>query len=224
MTRAERRGRTYATAPLTSVDQRLRRATTVVAIVAAVLVAALGVLYLAGGSLGGFDGRAAPWDGLRQPWYAIALVIDFCGEPVGSTILTAAVVVICLVLRRIRMAVLTVAAICLTVGMTTVLKPVVGRTIHGDYLSFPSGHTAFATAFALIVTLLVIDVRGLGGRGGLVLGLALVIPAGAAEGWAQVMLSAHYPTDTLGGFCAALAIVPAITWLVCRQAPRSGSR
>ncbi|NEA01161.1 phosphatase PAP2 family protein, partial [Streptomyces sp. SID10116] len=50
----------------------------------------------------------------------------------------------------------------------------------------------------------------------LVLGAALV--AGAAMGWAQVALSAHYPTDVLGGWCTALAVVPMTAWLVDRVA------
>jgi membrane-associated phospholipid phosphatase len=43
-----------------------------------------------------------------------------------------------------------------------------------------------------------------------------VLPAGAAMGWSEVVLSAHYPTDTLGGFCTALAVVPATARLIDR--------
>jgi undecaprenyl-diphosphatase len=39
-------------------------------------------------------------------------------------------------------------------------------------------------------------------------------------GWAQVALGAHYPTDVLGGWCTALAVVPATAWLVDRIADR----
>jgi membrane-associated phospholipid phosphatase len=113
--------------------------------------------------------------------------------------------------------VLTVAGTGLTVATTTALKPLVGRTIHGDHLSYPSGHTAFATAFALITALVAIDVFRLGTRGSLLVTLCLILPAGAAMGWAEVVLSAHYPTDTLGGLCTALAIVPAATWLLTRD-------
>jgi undecaprenyl-diphosphatase len=43
-------------------------------------------------------------------------------------------------------------------------------------------------------------------------------------GWAQVGLGAHYPTDVLGGWCTALAVIPATAWLVDRTADRLGDR
>jgi membrane-associated phospholipid phosphatase len=50
--------------------------------------------------------------------------------------------------------------------------------------------------------------------------LLAVVPllAAAAMAWAQVLLNAHYPTDTVGGFCAALAVVPAVAWTIDRVA------
>ncbi|MGW2546542.1 phosphatase PAP2 family protein, partial [Kitasatospora sp. NPDC001574] len=48
--------------------------------------------------------------------------------------------------------------------------------------------------------------------------LAAALVAGAAMGWAQVALGAHYPTDALGGWCTALAVVPATAWAVDRVA------
>jgi undecaprenyl-diphosphatase len=48
------------------------------------------------------------------------------------------------------------------------------------------------------------------------LGAALVV--GALAAWAQAGLVAHYPTDTLGGWCTALAVVPATAWLIDRTA------
>lgn len=191
-----------------------------VAIVAALVVAALGVLYFAGGSLGAFDGQAEPMDGLQGPWRGVALVVDFCGEPAGSTVLTVVVVLTCLLLRRFRLAGVAVVGIALTVASTTVLKPVVDRTIHGDYLSYPSGHTAFATSLALILAALTIDVFRLTRGLAILVTLAMVIPAGTTMGWAEVMLSAHYPTDAVGGFFTALAAVPAAAWLFDRITSR----
>jgi undecaprenyl-diphosphatase len=42
----------------------------------------------------------------------------------------------------------------------------------------------------------------------------MAVPAAAVMAWAQVLLNAHYPTDTFGGFCATLAVVPAVAWAI----------
>ncbi|MFD2418475.1 phosphatase PAP2 family protein [Amycolatopsis pigmentata] len=199
-----------------ALDPRLRRALTIVALAATLVVITLGTLYFAGGTLGAFDNHAEPLAGPRPPWHDFAVLIDFCGEPIGSTILTAGAVAACLVAHRVRMAVLTVLGVGLSVAATALLKPLVGRTIHGVYLSFPSGHTAFATALALLLALLAIDVLRLGTRTAAIVLVAMVLPAGAAMGWTEVVVSAHYPTDTVGGFCTALAVVPATAWLMGR--------
>ncbi|MEU6259392.1 phosphatase PAP2 family protein [Streptomyces sp. NPDC047043] len=190
---------------------------------AALVVVVIGVLY-AGHSE---PGRVDRWivsptaDSVRNPWRHVALFLDFLGNPAGSVMLVVAVVGGCLLLRRPRAAVLVVAGVVVTVGTATVLKHLVGRTIHGPgNLSYPSGHTAFLTALALMVALLATGRFGLGRTAGtsLVFGAALV--AGAAMGWAQVSLGAHYPTDVLGGWCTALAVIPATAWLVDRTADR----
>jgi undecaprenyl-diphosphatase len=55
-----------------------------------------------------------------------------------------------------------------------------------------------------------------------VLGASLV--AGAAMGWAQVALGAHYPTDALGGWCTALAVTPPAARVVDLLADRLTGR
>ncbi|MEU9270792.1 phosphatase PAP2 family protein [Streptomyces sp. NPDC048251] len=194
---------------------------------AALVVVALGVLY-AGHSE---PGRVDRWiirptaDSVRPPWRHVALATDFLGEPAGAVMLVVAAVTGCLLLRRPRAAVLVVAGVGLAVVTATLLKSLVGRTIHGDgNLSYPSGHTAFLTALALVVALLTTGRLGLGRMAGTVLVLAAALVAGAAMGWAQVALGAHYPTDVLGGWCTALAVVPATAWLVDRTADRLSDR
>jgi undecaprenyl-diphosphatase len=54
--------------------------------------------------------------------------------------------------------------------------------------------------------------------------LAAALVAGAAMGWAEVALGAHYPTDALGGWCTALAVTPATAWLVDRTADQRADR
>ncbi|WP_037685479.1 phosphatase PAP2 family protein [Streptomyces aureocirculatus] len=192
-----------------------------IAALAALVVVVLGASY-AGHSESGTVDR---WfvrptaDSVRPPWRSVALATDFWGEPAGAALLVVAAVTGCLLLRRPRAAVLVVVGAGTTVATTTLLKHVVGRTIHGaDNLSYPSGHTGFATALALVLALLATGLLGLGRAAGTVLVLAVALVAGAAMGWAQVALSAHYPTDVLGGWCTALAVVPATAWLVDRVA------
>ncbi|WP_328445693.1 MULTISPECIES: phosphatase PAP2 family protein [unclassified Amycolatopsis] len=190
------------------------------ALATAVLVA-LGILHFHDSGLAGIDAAVLPsLDGVRPPWRYFALIFDFGGEPVGSTILVALVALVCFLAHRVRVAVLTVTGVLATVAITTVLKPIVGRRIHGEFLSYPSGHTALATVLALVIGLLLADRLHLARAAGMTLVLLLAVVAGIAMGWAEVALGAHYPTDAIGGFCAALAVVPATAWLVDRVADR----
>ncbi|GGW43920.1 membrane protein [Streptomyces lucensis JCM 4490] len=193
-----------------------------VAALAAVVVVALGFLYAGDSRPGTVDARiGAAVDGAGTPWRQVALALDSLGEPVGAATLVVAVVTGCLLLRRPRAAVLVVAGLGMAVGTATLLKHLVGRTIHGDgNLSYPSGHTAFATALALVVALPAPGRPGPGRRAGTPVALAAALVSGAAMGWAQVALGAHYPTDVLGGWCTALAVVPAAAWLIDRVADR----
>ncbi|MEU0244062.1 phosphatase PAP2 family protein [Streptomyces sp. NPDC006235] len=199
----------------------LRMPLGIVAALAALVVLVLGVL-VAGDSE---PGRVDRWvvrptaDSVGPPWRHVALGTDFLGEPVGAAALVLAVVAGCLLVRWPRAAVLVVGGAGMSVGTTTLLKPLVGRTIHGDgNLSYPSGHTAFLTALAVTVALCAAGRLGLGRTAGTLLVLAAALVAGAAMGWAQVALGAHYPTDVLGGWCTALAVVQATAWLVDRPA------
>ena len=198
-----------------------------IAAFATLVVVVLGVLYAGHGE----PGRVDRWivrptaDSVRPPWRRVALAIDFLGEPVGAAVLVVATVTGCLLLRRPRAAVLVVGGTGMAVVTATLLKHLVGRTIHGDgNLSYPSGHTAFLTALALVVALLATGRLGLGRLAGTLLVLAAALVAGAAMGWAQVALGAHYPTDVLGGWCTALAVIPATAWLVDRMADRMTDR
>ncbi|MFJ2054928.1 phosphatase PAP2 family protein [Streptomyces sp. NPDC087908] len=187
---------------------------------AALLVLVLGLRYAGAGLPGRLDARLlAAVEGTGARTRHLAVAVDFLGEPLGAATLIAAVVAGCLLLRRPRAAVLVVAGVGAAVLATRVLKHLVGRTIHGDgNLSYPSGHTAFLTALALVAVLLAVGRSRLGRAAGTSLVLLAALLAGAVMGWAQVVLSAHYPTDALGGWFTALAVVPVTAWTVDRVA------
>ncbi|MFJ3234453.1 phosphatase PAP2 family protein [Streptomyces sp. NPDC086787] len=196
-----------------------------IAVLAVLVVVVLGVRFADEGEPGPLDAHISDAVyGVGPPWRQVALAMDFLGEPGGAAMLIVAVVTGCLLHRRPRSAVLAVAGAGAAVGTATLLKSVVGRTIHDGSLSYPSGHTAFATSLALVVALLTTDRLGLGAAAGTLLVLAAALAAGAAMGWAQVALGAHYPTDALGGWCTALAVIPAMAWLVDRTADRLPDR
>ncbi|MFC9395522.1 phosphatase PAP2 family protein [Streptomyces sp. NPDC057027] len=184
-----------------------------------VVLFGLGVLFAGDSRPGVVDLRVwAVVNGAAPPWLYVAQAMDFLGEPVGAPLLVGAAVVGCLLLRRPRAAVLVVLGVGVAVGVAKVLKSLVGRTIHGDNLSFPSGHTAFFTSFALVVALLVAGWLRVGRTVGVSLVLASTLLAAAVMGWAQVVLGAHYPTDVVGGWCTAVAVVPVVAWGVDRVA------
>ncbi|MFI9451053.1 phosphatase PAP2 family protein [Amycolatopsis sp. NPDC052450] len=182
-----------------------------------VVALVLGLRYAGTSHTAGLDALVLPVvDRVQGPLWYLATVIDFAGEPVGAIVVIALFGWVCVRHRRPRTAILLVAASGVTVALTTALKPLTGRLIHGEFLSYPSGHTAFAVTVATVVALLVIDVRDLGAVAGAWVLVGLVAFSGLAMGWAEVALGAHYPTDTFGGFGVAVAVVPVVAWAVDR--------
>ncbi|MFH8727429.1 phosphatase PAP2 family protein [Streptomyces termitum] len=213
--------------PRTLLPPPLRAGLGTVAVLAALAAALLGVRYAGEGGPHALDLRIrTALEDTGPTGRDLALVVDFLGEPLGAAVLVVALAALCLLLRRPRAAVLAVAGPGTAVVATTLLKPLAGRTINGGHLSYPSGHTAFLTALAVTVALLAAGRLRLGGPAGTLLVLTAGLLAGAAMGGAQVLLDAHYPTDTVGGWCTALAVVPAVALLLDRTAgerPRAGT-
>lgn len=216
MTETRSRPAARATPP-PALPASLRAPLGLAAALGTLVVLLLGVVYAGHSEPGRVDAWVQPASGeLPAPWRSVALALDFLGQPVGALLLVGVLAVGCLALRDPRAAALVVVGAGLTVGTTTLLKHLVGRTIHGDNLSYPSGHTALLTALALAVALSATGRARLGRTAGALLVLAAALAAGAAEGWAQVSLGAHYPTDALAGWCTALAVLPATAWLIDR--------
>ncbi|GHE97584.1 membrane protein [Amycolatopsis deserti] len=205
----------------------VRRPLLVLAIPAAITVVVLAVHFAGTHAAGALDrwildasGGAIPFPSQQR---VTAKGLDFAGEPAGAALLVTALIALCLVLGHRRAAVLAVLGPGLSVAVTTLLKPVVGRTINGPHLSYPSGHTAVVTAMVLVFAFVLVDRLRLRTPAATAVVLYAAVTTGAAEAWAQYGMVVHYPTDTLGGFCVALAVVPTTAWLVDRVTRRAGT-
>jgi len=148
------------------------------------------------------------------------------GDLVPVTVPTAALILACLAVRRRRGAALACLAVPGAVALTEfVLKPLVGRTIHGAYLCFPSGHATASFALATTCAVLLASparprlpgaVRLL-----LVLGAAVVA---AAVAIAMVALRHHYFTDAVAGTAVGVGMVLLTALLIdwAAGSPRAG--
>lgn len=146
--------------------------------------------------------------------YDLIRGIDWLGEPVGRALLLIVVTLACLAAGRRALAVTSVIGMVAVTVLATALKPLVGRRIHAGFLCYPSGHTAALTAAALIIGILLADVLGLGPIAGTAVVLGVTVAGAAVTSWAQIILDAHYPTDTVGGFGLSLVVIPATAALV----------
>lgn len=210
-----------------SLPTAVRRPMLVLAPPAAIAVVVLGLLVHGRSTPSAFDRWALDASGGPIPYPSqqrlLAQVVDLAGEPVGAGLLVTGLIAFCLVLGHQRSALLAIFGPSLSVAVTTVLKPVAGRTINGPHLSFPSGHTAIVTAVALVFAFVVVDRLGMGPRAGTAVVLYTAATAGGIEAWAQYGMVVHYPSDTLGGFCVALAVVPPAGWVVDRVTRGGGT-
>ena len=198
-----------------AVVSAVRRTSVMLMILGLVLIAVPAVAFADDTTAGALDRSVQSLvDKTPSGAHDATLVIDWLGEPAGRALMVLAVAAICLLAGRRALAITAVVGSVLVGVLTTLLKHVVDRRIHADFLSYPSGHTAAVTAVGLVLGLLLADVLGAGPLLGaaLVLGLALV--TGAVMAWAQIDLTAHYPTDTLGGFGSALLVIPGTALLV----------
>jgi membrane-associated phospholipid phosphatase len=202
-----------------AVAPALRRSAAVLAVLGTLLVAVPAVVYADGTE----PGRLDRWiqsviENTPSVAGAAALTVDWTGGAVGRTLVVLAVTALCLLAGRRRLAATALVGTILTSVLATILKIVIGRRIHDDFLSYPSGHTAAATAIGVVLGLLLADLLRVGRVLGASMVLGLAGAGGAVMAWAQIDLTAHYPTDTIGGFGSALLVIPATALLVDKLA------
>lgn len=169
---------------------------------------------------GGIDAPVMTWFDSHP---GLALRLTTPGSSTAVALLTALLVIACLLAGRVNGAVLGVASVVLSIGLVErVLKPVFGRTALG-FLSYPSGHTT--AVFALAGTLGI---------------LLLATPHPDTHRWARTTIPAatgvvgcvvaaavvgarwHYFTDTVAGAAVGVGTVCAVALLL--DLPRVRSR
>jgi membrane-associated phospholipid phosphatase len=159
-----------------------------------------------------------------RPFPLLVHWLPHLGTLGAATLLTTALVVACLAVRRwsgaILAAVAVPAAVCLT---EYVLKPFVGEP--AGQPSFPSGHATamFALAAICAILLLIPPYRRGSGLVRLILVLMALLLAAAVAG-AMVVIGAHYFTDALAGAAVGIGVVLACALtldLVAARSPRT---
>jgi len=178
----------------------------------AVVVAVLGALFAHQTTADGFD-RAV--DTPIISWFAghqdLALRLTKPGSLVPAAVLTAAIVIACVVTRRFNGAVLALAAVPVAeVISESLLKPLIHRTYLGS-VAYPSGHTtAIAALAATLFVLLAVPPRPI--RTGVLRWLRLLVLAAACllcvgVGIGLIGLKWHYFTDVVAGAAVGIGTV-----------------
>jgi membrane-associated phospholipid phosphatase len=180
-----------------------------------VVALTLGVVFAGQATGSRIDGRLAAALELpptfSSPAYVVDWVVQTLSDPIPALIFVLLLVAACLRCGRRRLAVLAVAAPAAADTIVILTKHLVGRTIHGS-LSYPSTHGAQSAAFAMVTAMLIAALLGLDGGVAAALVLGAAAAAALVMGWALVAGSVHYATDTLAGFCVAVAVVPAVAY------------
>ncbi|MDL9978501.1 phosphatase PAP2 family protein [Microbacterium sp. ASV49] len=161
---------------------------------------------------------------------AVAKTINVVFGPQGAVFVAIGVAAIVWISTRSwRVTVRLVFAAGLAWAIADIVKPIVGRLrpdpsamthlIIPDPLtySYPSGHTAFATALGAGIAIVVVTGRMRA------LAVVLAVALAVVTAWSRVYLGVHYPTDTL----AAMVLVPFLVigldavgrWAIARFAP-----
>lgn len=170
----------------------------------AILVALLGALFAHQVTADRFDhavdSPVITWLGGHP---SLALWLAFPGTPIPAAVLSAVIVIGCLLTGRLAGAVLAAVAVPVTAVLNeALLKPVVHRTYLGQ-ITYPSGHTATAFALAATVTVLLLATPR---------PLRMLIPAAACVLGAVVAIGViglrwHYFTDTVAGAAVGIGTV-----------------
>jgi membrane-associated phospholipid phosphatase len=187
----------------------------------AILVTALGVLFAHQATADRLDQAIDSAIITRLEAHpGVAVWLAAPGSQLPAAVLSAAIVLACLLTGRLNGAVLAAAAVPAAVGLNDGLcKPLVHRSYLG-VLSYPSGHTA--TMFALAATLTVLlftPPRPTKARPTKARTLRVLIPAAACVLGCVVAIGViglrwHYFTDTVAGAAVGIGTVCGLALLL----------
>lgn len=182
--------------------------------VIAVALAGVLIATLAAGQPVALD---APWRDVlvaqRIPaLVGISLVLNAVGGTLSMTLVTTAIVIVLLMLRRFRAAVSIGLTVALATALSTVLKVLVERprpfeaVVAVNSNSFPSGHTTAAAALTVAIALL----------------LPRVLTVVIASAWillmafARTYLLVHWMSDVVAGAVLGLSVAILVAGIVAR--------
>jgi membrane-associated phospholipid phosphatase len=201
-----------------------RRPAVVLLAVCLAVAVFLGVRYAGHTQPGRLDSAV---DGRLQAWLPASRLVPLTrlGTTGPVTLMTAALVVACLLTRRWLGAALALVSVPAAGALTEfILKPVVDRTLHG-WLSYPSGHATSMFALAMTCIVLLVDPPRRKPSATVRVLLALCAVALAiAVATAMVVLGLHYFTDAIGGTAVGIATVLTVTLLLDQAAARARPR
>jgi membrane-associated phospholipid phosphatase len=205
----------------------LRRPAGVIAVLAVLIFAALAARYGGESSARWLDRRVQSLVGSSDAAGSIPDIVIAFGNELSVVVLALLLSGFAMALGHCRLAVLAIVGPCLTGLATEFSKPLIGRTLDGEF-AFPSGHTGGATALGIVATLLLINLLRTAMRTSAVLLAIGAALSGGIMAFALITEHAHYASDTVGGFCVAVALVLvsalAIEWWAERAAERRPSQ
>ncbi len=201
-----------------------------VIVVAIIVIAVLGMRYADQDMPGHLDRSLDALIGSRlsrdKP---VTRALANLGDPVQVALLVAAVAGAAAVARRWSGVLLTIiGTVAAAITTDLILKPLIGRLRFG-YLSFPSGHTTAVAAVAIAAAILLAGARW--PRSAILRMVAGLAAVALALGVAISLVAEHihYTTDTVAGYCVAIAtmLVVALCLDYCgsrwRRSTRSAS-
>ncbi len=195
----------------------VRRPAAIVAVCCLVLVVTLGIVFAHQSHGSAIDSAVDSWVmGLHIRSSTLELISQL-GDLPAMTVMTAALALGCLAVRRLTGALLAVIGVLIALGLTEdVLKPLVHRTITVDhYLTYPSGHTT--ALFALSTALAVVLLSPRSGRphpAVRIVAVAVAVVLSCLVGIAMIGLDFHYFTDAIAGAAVGIGVVLATAFLL----------